>query len=74
VETEQIWERSVALPVNRKNIENCQEIVIGRTVSEIRPQPPFKKGGQGGFLEKPSSQAKSCTGCGPANPSTTFEK
>jgi len=28
----------------QKNLENCREIVFGRTVSEIPPQPPFAKG------------------------------
>ena len=42
-----------------KNLENCQEIVFGRTVSEIPPEPPFKKGGQGGFLAGPWSMGKS---------------
>jgi hypothetical protein len=32
-----------------KNLENGEEIVFGRTVSEIPPNPPFKKGGRGDF-------------------------
>jgi len=33
--------------------------VLGQPVSEIPPEPPFKKGGQGGFLAGPWSQGKS---------------
>jgi len=29
-----------------KNLENGQEIVFGRIVSEIPPNPPLKKGGR----------------------------
>ena len=42
-----------------KNLENGEEIVFGRTLSEIPPQPPFKKGGQGGFLAGAWSMGKS---------------
>jgi hypothetical protein len=44
--------RFVAWPV-KKNLESYQEIVFGRTVSEIPPNPPFIKGGEGGFLAGP---------------------
>jgi hypothetical protein len=30
-----------AFPVKMKNLENCQEIVFGRTLSEIPPTPLF---------------------------------
>jgi hypothetical protein len=36
-----------------KKIEICQKILFGRPVSEIPPNPPFDKGGQGGFLAGP---------------------
>ncbi len=34
---------------DQKESEICQEILFGQAVSEIPPQPPFDKGGQGGF-------------------------
>jgi len=34
-----------------KNLENGQEIVFGRIVSEIPPNPPLKKGGRGDFWQ-----------------------
>jgi len=34
-----------------KNLENGQEIVFRRTVSEIPPNPPLKKGGRGDFWQ-----------------------
>ena len=56
------WARAV----NIKNLQNCQEIVLGRTVSEIPPKPPFKKGRlvgdstlRGGFLAGPCFHGKS---------------
>ena len=34
-----------------ENLENCQEIVFGLTISEIPPNPPFLKGGRGDFWQ-----------------------
>jgi len=34
-----------------KNLEIGQEILFGRTVSEITPNPPLKKGGRGDFWQ-----------------------
>jgi hypothetical protein len=42
-----------------KNLEICQEILFGQPLSEIPPQPPFNKGGQGGFLAGPWPKKKS---------------
>jgi len=42
-----------------KNLENGEEIVFGRTLSEIPPNPPLKKGGRGDFWPGPWSQGKS---------------
>jgi hypothetical protein len=33
-----------------ENLENGQKILFGQPLPEIPPQPPFNKGGQGGFL------------------------
>jgi len=43
----------VAWPVKRKNLEIGQEILSGQSISEIPPNPPFIKGGEGGFLAGP---------------------
>jgi hypothetical protein len=58
-----------------KNLENGEEIVFGRTLSEIPPQPPFKKGGQGGFLARAVIQGKIlAAGSVTAHLRTAFEK
>jgi hypothetical protein len=41
----------VEWPVKMENLENCQEIVLGLTISEIPPNPPFLKGGRGDFWQ-----------------------
>jgi hypothetical protein len=58
-----------------KNPENGEEIVFGRTFSEIPPNPPLKKGGQGGFLARAVVQGEILApGYVPAHLRTAFEK
>jgi hypothetical protein len=42
-----------------KNLENGEEIMFGRALSEIPPNPPLKKGGRGDFWPEPWSKGKS---------------
>jgi len=44
-----------------KNFEICQEILFGRSLSEIPPNPPLIKGGEGGFLAGQGFQEKAST-------------
>jgi hypothetical protein len=51
--------------MNMENLEFCQETLMGQPISEIPPQPPFRKGGQvgdstlrGGFLAGPGYRGK----------------
>jgi hypothetical protein len=44
--------------MNMENLEFCQETLMGQPVSEIPPNPPFRKGGQGGFLAGPGCWGK----------------
>jgi len=64
-----------------KNLENCQEIVFGRTVSEIPPNPPLKKGAgrrldsTRGISGRAMVHGKIlAVGCGAPNLRTDFEK
>jgi hypothetical protein len=41
-----------------KNLEICQEILFGRPLSEIPPNPPFIKGGRGDFWDDGFSEVK----------------
>jgi len=43
----------LSLSSRRKPRQGKKFFMVGQTVSEIRPNPPFKKGGQGGFLAGP---------------------
>jgi hypothetical protein len=58
-----------------KNLENGEEIMFGRALSEIPPNPPLKKGGQGGFLAGAVVLGEILVpGCFPAHLRSAFEK
>jgi outer membrane lipoprotein-sorting protein len=43
----------------RKKVQKiCQDVLSGQSIVEYRPQPPFNKGGQGGFLARQLWQGK----------------
>jgi hypothetical protein len=42
-----------------KHLEIWQKILFGQRLSEILGQPPFEKGGRGGFLAGPWYKGKS---------------
>jgi len=58
-----------------KNLENGQEIMFGPAVSEIPPNPPLEKGGEGGISGRALVLGKIlASGCGYAHLRTIFEK
>ena len=57
-----------------ENLENCQEIVLGLTISEIPPNPPFLKGGRGDFWQGRGPRGNPGYWLGPRQLRRSFKK